>query len=40
VAAAAIPLTESDVRSLDTALTADKISGPRYSPQLQSTIDR
>jgi aryl-alcohol dehydrogenase-like predicted oxidoreductase len=40
VAAASITLGEADIQSLDDALAAHKISGPRYSPQMQSTIDR
>ncbi|MGH7647212.1 MAG: aldo/keto reductase [Gemmatimonadaceae bacterium] len=40
VAAADIRLTRDDVALLDGALTADKISGPRYGPTQLAQVDR
>jgi aryl-alcohol dehydrogenase-like predicted oxidoreductase len=40
VAAAAIGLTRDEVASLDAALAPQNISGPRYAPAQQATIDR
>ena len=40
IAAASITLDAAQLQSLDAALAADKISGPRYSARLQTTIDR
>jgi aryl-alcohol dehydrogenase-like predicted oxidoreductase len=40
IAAAAINLTAADMESLDSALSADKISGPRYGAQGLAAVDR
>jgi len=40
VAAADIVLTNADMTTLDAALAPEKISGPRYGPAQQATIDR
>jgi len=40
VAAADILLTNADMTTLDAALAPEKISGPRYGPAQQATIDR
>ncbi len=40
VAAAAITLSADEMATLDAALAPDKISGPRYAPAQQATIDR
>jgi aryl-alcohol dehydrogenase-like predicted oxidoreductase len=40
VAAADVMLTRADMVSLDAALAPEKISGPRYGPAAQATIDR
>jgi aryl-alcohol dehydrogenase-like predicted oxidoreductase len=40
VGAANVTLTRADIVSLDAALAPEKISGPRYGPAAQATIDR
>jgi aryl-alcohol dehydrogenase-like predicted oxidoreductase len=40
VRAAAIALGDAEVKSLDDALAAGKVSGPRYSPAMMSMVDR
>lgn len=40
LAAADIKLSADDMKRLDAALSADKISGPRYAPGPQSMVDR
>jgi aryl-alcohol dehydrogenase-like predicted oxidoreductase len=40
IAAADITLTRGEMAMLDAALAPEKISGPRYSPAAQATIDR
>jgi len=40
VAAANVSLTAKEVAALDAALTPDKVSGARYAPAQQATIDR
>lgn len=40
VAAADVQLTSDEMASLDSALAPEKISGPRYAPAAQATIDR
>jgi len=40
VAAADLKLTQDEMATLDTALSPEKISGPRYGPAAQATIDR
>jgi len=40
VGAAAISLSAQDMHSLDTALSADKIAGPRYSEAMMALVDR
>jgi aryl-alcohol dehydrogenase-like predicted oxidoreductase len=38
--AATIALSAADMQALDTALTADKIAGPRYSAAMMAMVDR
>ncbi len=40
VAAAAIRLDAEEMTALEAALTAGKVSGPRYSPAMQAMVDR
>lgn len=40
VAAASIALTQDDMNRLDSALSPEAISGPRYTPQAMAMIDR
>ena len=40
VAAAGVPLTAGELATLDAALAPEKVSGPRYGPAQQATIDR
>ena len=40
IAAAAIPLDGTDMKTLDDALAPNKISGPRYSATMMSLVDR
>lgn len=40
IAAADITLTATQMKTLDAALTPDKISGPRYAPWVMATVDR
>ena len=40
VAAADVRLSTDDLRTLDTALAPEKISGPRYSEKQMATVDR
>lgn len=40
VAAAGISLTAEDMRELDSALSPERISGPRYSPAQMAMVDR
>jgi len=40
VAAANIALTDAEMTTLDAALAPEKVSGPRYGPAQQATIDR
>ncbi len=40
VAAAQVKLSASDMQKLDRALAPEKISGPRYSPELMKMVDR
>jgi aryl-alcohol dehydrogenase-like predicted oxidoreductase len=38
--AASVSLTSADMATLDAALAPENVSGPRYSPAQQSTVDR
>ncbi len=40
VGAAALALGAAEIAALDAALAPEKVSGPRYSPQLMASIDR
>jgi aryl-alcohol dehydrogenase-like predicted oxidoreductase len=40
VAAADVSLTAADMATLDAALAPENVSGPRYTPAQQSTVDR
>jgi aryl-alcohol dehydrogenase-like predicted oxidoreductase len=40
IAAADVALTATQMKTLDEALAADKISGPRYAPWIMATVDR
>ena len=40
IAAADVSLTREEMASLDTALSADKVSGPRYSAKAMAQVDR
>jgi aryl-alcohol dehydrogenase-like predicted oxidoreductase len=40
VGAAEVSLTRADMAALDAALAPENVSGPRYSPAQQSTVDR
>ena len=40
VGAVAVTLSGADMAALDTALTPDKVSGPRYSEKQQTLVDR
>ena len=40
VAAVDVPLTNDELAELDDALSPEKISGPRYSPERMAQVDR
>ena len=40
IAAAALKLNPVEMQALDDALSPEKVSGPRYTPERQATIDR